>query len=40
VAHAKLKALYFGVGYPERWQDYADLTVSAVDAVGNLRPHR
>jgi predicted metalloendopeptidase len=36
-ALAKLKTLYFGVGYPERWQDYSGLTVSAVDAVGNLQ---
>jgi predicted metalloendopeptidase len=36
-ALAKLKTLYFGVGYPERWQDYIGLTVSAVDAVGNLQ---
>lgn len=34
-ALAKLKALYFGVGYPEKWQDYSGLTLSAVDAVGN-----
>ncbi|HEY2809669.1 MAG TPA: M13 family metallopeptidase [Steroidobacteraceae bacterium] len=34
-ALAKLKTLYFGVGYPERWQDYGGLTVSAADAVGN-----
>jgi predicted metalloendopeptidase len=36
-ALAKLKTLYFGVGYPERWQDYSGLAVSAVDAVGNLQ---
>ena len=34
---AKLKTLYFGVGYPEKWQDYSDLTVDPLDAVGNLR---
>jgi putative endopeptidase len=34
-ALAKLKTLYFGVGYPEKWQDYRGLTLSAVDAVGN-----
>ncbi len=34
-ALAKLKALYFGVGYPEKWQDYSRLTISALDAVGN-----
>jgi putative endopeptidase len=34
---AKLKAMYFGVGYPERWQDYSSLVVDPADAVGNLR---
>ncbi len=37
VALAKLKALYFGVGYPEKWQDYSDLTVDPGDAMGNLQ---
>jgi putative endopeptidase len=37
MALAKLKALYFGVGYPEKWQDYSDLAVGRTDAVGNLR---
>ncbi|MGL5003150.1 MAG: M13 family metallopeptidase [Casimicrobium sp.] len=36
-ALAKLKAVYFGVGYPEKWADYADLAVSPIDAVGNLQ---
>jgi predicted metalloendopeptidase len=36
-ARAKLKALYFGLGYPEKWQDYSDLTIDPLDAVGNLR---
>jgi putative endopeptidase len=36
-ALAKLKTLYFGVGYPETWQDYSDLAVDSTDAVGNLR---
>ena len=36
-AFAKLKALYFGVGYPERWEDDTDLKVDAADAAGNLR---
>jgi Predicted metalloendopeptidase len=36
-ALAKLKTLYFGVGYPETWQDYSDLAVEGTDAVGNLR---
>jgi predicted metalloendopeptidase len=35
-ALAKVDAIYFGVGYPERWQDYADLTVDPRDAAGNL----
>jgi putative endopeptidase len=34
---AKLDAVYFGVGYPERWPDYLDLVVDAHDPVGNLR---
>ena len=37
VALAKLKTLYFGVGYPDRWQDYSDLAVDRADAVGNRR---
>ena len=37
MALAKLKNLYFGVGYPERWQDYSSLVVDPADAVGNLR---
>jgi predicted metalloendopeptidase len=36
-ALAKLKALYFGIGYPETWQDYSNLAVDSTDAVGNLR---
>ena len=36
-ALAKLNTVYFGVGYPERWQDYSDLVVDADDPVGNLR---
>jgi putative endopeptidase len=34
---AKLKSLYVGIGYPEKWQDYSDLTVDPRDPVGNLR---
>ena len=34
-ALAKLQTLYFGVGRPEKWQDYRSLTISAVDALGN-----
>ncbi len=37
VALAKLGTLYVGIGYPERWEDYSDLTVDSMDAVGNLR---
>ncbi len=36
-ALAKLNALYVGIGYPERWQDYSDLVIDAHNAVGNLR---
>ncbi len=36
-ALAKLQALYFGVGYPNAWPDYSTLSVSPVDALGNLR---
>lgn len=36
-ALAKLRSLYVGIGYPERWQDYSDLVVDPEDAVGNLR---
>ena len=37
LALGKLKTLYFGVGYPDRWQDYSDLAVDPRDALGNLR---
>ncbi|WP_171091069.1 M13 family metallopeptidase [Usitatibacter rugosus] len=37
VALAKLKTLYFGVGYPENWQDYSSLNVDPTDAAGNVR---
>jgi putative endopeptidase len=37
VALAKLKTLYVGVGYPERWPDDSELVVDAADPVGNLR---
>ena len=36
LAKAKVKALYFGAGYPEKWQNYADLKVDPTDALGNL----
>ena len=37
LALAKLQTLYVGVGYPEKWQDYAELTVDPNDALGNLQ---
>lgn len=37
MARAKLDALYFGLGYPERWPDLSGLTVEPRDAVGNAR---
>ncbi len=37
IAVAKLQTLYVGLGYPEKWQDYADLAVDPADALGNLR---
>nr|WP_299856827.1 M13 family metallopeptidase [Sphingomonas bacterium] len=36
-AQAKLAALRIGLGYPERWTDYAPLTVVRGDAFGNFR---
>jgi putative endopeptidase len=32
---AKIKSIYFGVGYPEKWTSYATLTVKPDDAFGN-----
>ncbi|WP_229487759.1 M13 family metallopeptidase [Pseudoduganella lutea] len=34
-AQAKLKALYVGVGYPEKWTSYGALEVKPDDAFGN-----
>ena len=34
-AHAKLDALYVGVGYPDKFTSYAHLAVKADDAYGN-----
>jgi putative endopeptidase len=34
-AQQKLKTLYVGVAYPDRWKSYAGLTVSPTDAFGN-----
>lgn len=36
-ALAKLDAVYFGMGYPERWTDYSDLVIDPKDAAGNRR---
>ncbi len=35
-ALAKLKVLYVGIGYPEHWNDFSDLSVDAADPIGNL----
>lgn len=35
-AHAKLKTLYVGIGYPEKWASYEQLEVVPGDALGNL----
>jgi endothelin-converting enzyme/putative endopeptidase len=34
-AQQKLKTLYVGVGYPDKWKSYANLKVSPADAFGN-----
>jgi putative endopeptidase len=36
-ALAKLKSVYFGVGYPEKWPDYSGLILNPADPVGNLQ---
>jgi putative endopeptidase len=36
-ALSKLKTLYVGIGYPERWEDYSSLTIDATDPLGNLQ---
>lgn len=36
-AIAKLKTVYFGMGYPDKWTDYSGLIVKTTDAVGNLQ---
>lgn len=36
IAKAKIRALYFGAGYPDKWQDYSGLKVDPADAFGNL----
>jgi putative endopeptidase len=35
-AKAKVATLYVGVGYPDKWIDYASLQTAKDDAVGNL----
>ena len=37
IALAKIDALYVGIGYPETWDDWADLRVDPRDAVGNVQ---
>ena len=34
-AHAKLSALYVGIGYPEIWKDYSRLEIKRDDLFGN-----
>ena len=36
-ARRKIESMQVGIGYPERWRDYAALEVRADDPVGNLR---
>lgn len=36
-AAAKVRSLYVGIGYPDRWEDDADLAVDPADAFGNQR---
>ena len=36
-AHAKLKALKVGVGYPDHWRSYEGLAIAADDAFGNAQ---
>jgi putative endopeptidase len=35
-AHTKLKVLYVGVGYPDKWISYDGLAVAPDDAAGNI----
>ena len=37
IALAKLDRLYVGIGYPEQWEDWSDLSVDAADAFGNTQ---
>ncbi|PYS21638.1 MAG: peptidase M13, partial [Acidobacteria bacterium] len=36
-AKEKLKTLYVGVGYPDKWTDYSSLEIVKGDALGNLQ---
>jgi len=36
-ALVKLKTLYVGLGYPDRWEDYSSLTIDPNDPAGNLQ---
>jgi putative endopeptidase len=36
-ALAKLKTVFFGIGYPDQWPDDAGLVVDPADALGNLQ---
>ncbi|MEW6982168.1 M13 family metallopeptidase [Colwelliaceae bacterium 6471] len=35
-AHVKLAAFTPKIGYPDKWQDYTDLTIKGDDLIGNL----
>lgn len=35
-AQAKLKSMYVGVGYPDKWRDFSGLEIRADDAYGNI----
>ncbi|MBI2517695.1 MAG: M13 family metallopeptidase [Opitutae bacterium] len=35
-ARAKLKVLYVGIGYPDKWTDYTGLAIDPADALGNV----
>ncbi|HKW11818.1 MAG TPA: M13 family metallopeptidase, partial [Gemmatimonadaceae bacterium] len=37
IAIAKLDALYVGIGYPEVSEDWSDLRIDAIDALGNAQ---
>ena len=36
-ARSRLRTMYFGIGYPEKWTDFSNLIIRADDAVGNLQ---